>query len=163
LWRRSSSFRHCERSEAIQNHKKRLDCFASLAMTVDERSRESLSRFWRNIPDPRAVHRDIVHVVFEMHALVRCRLRFCAYASTPWLCGPDRPRCKAAAAVRANIFDFGLDAIRAKRAFIAADAGFCCVRRQVLVAIFAVRSKLQRHGRRVPLGRSGLSQIRRPI
>ena len=39
-----------------------------------------------------------------------------------------------------------LDTIGAEGAFIAADARFRRIRRQVLVAIFAVRPKLQRHG-----------------
>ena len=68
--------------------------------------------------------------------------------------GPDRPRDKAAAAVRADIVQFGLDAVRAERALVAADARFRRVRRQILVAIFAVRPELQRHGRRVLIERN---------
>ena len=99
----------------------------------------------RNVPDPGAMRGNIRMAEFEMHALVRRRLRFRAHAGTPWFGWPDRPRGKAAAAVRADIAEFVLDAIRTERAFIAADAGFRCVGRKVLVAIFAVRSKLQRH------------------
>ena len=67
--------------------------------------------------------------------------------------GPDRPRHKAAAAVRADIVQLVVGAIRAERAFVGADPRFRCIRRQVLVAIFAVRPKLQRHDRLLVLMR----------
>ena len=72
-----------------------------------------------------------------------------AHARPPLVRGPDRPRHKAAAAVRADIVQLVLDAIRAERAFIGADPRVHRIRRQVLVAIFAVRPELQRHGRLV--------------
>src|SRR5258707_11348967 len=68
------------------------------------------------------------------------------HAGPPFLRRSDRPRRKAAAAVRADIVQLGLDAVGAERAFESADAGVRRVRRQVLVAIFAVRPELQRHG-----------------
>ena len=58
---------------------------------------------------------------------------------------PDRPRHEAAAAVRADIVQLGLDAIGAEGALVAADARLGRCRRQVLVAIFAVGPKLERH------------------
>ena len=73
--------------------------------------------------------------------------------------GPDRPRRKTAAAVRADIVQLVLDAIRAERAFIGTDPRVRRVRRQVLVAIFAVRPELQRHGRLSMLIQGGSSQI----
>ena len=69
------------------------------------------------------------------------------HAGTPLLRGPDRPWGKTAAAVRADIVQPGLDAVRAERAFERTNARLRRVRRQVLVAIFAVRPELQRHAR----------------
>ena len=60
-----------------------------------------------------------------------------------------------------TLLQLGLDAVRAERALIAADPRFRRVRRQVLVAIFAVRPKLQRHG--VPFGCSADIADRAPI
>src|SRR4051794_39266549 len=81
-------------------------------------------------------------------------------SGTPFPRGPDRPRHKPAAAVRANIMQFVLDAVCTKRAFIAADARVRRMRRKILVAIFAIRSELQRHGVLVTSG-VGSSQITR--
>ena len=95
----------------------------------------------------RRMRGDIVEAVLQMHALVRRRLLRHRHARPPFLRGPDRPRHKTAAAVRADIVQLVLDAVRAERAFIGADPRLRRIRRQVLVAIFAVRSKLQRHDR----------------
>src|SRR5258707_1039384 len=89
---------------------------------------------------------DVVERIFQMHPLVRCGLFDHAGARPPLSGGPDRPRHETAAAVRADIIKPGLDAIRAEGAFVGADPRFQRVRRKVLVAIFAVRPKLQRHG-----------------
>jgi len=72
------------------------------------------------------------------------------YAWPPFLRGADRPRDKSAAAVRAHIIELFDRAVRTERAFVAADASIRRMRRQILVAIFAVRPELQRHGRRAP-------------
>src|SRR5580692_6384145 len=97
-----------------------------------------------------------------MHPLGRWRMFSDRHAGTPLLRGPDRPWGKTAAAVRADIVQSGLDAVRAERAFERTDARFRRVRRQVLVAIFAVRPELQRHAR--PMLRwVRSSQIMRPI
>jgi hypothetical protein len=93
-----------------------------------------------------------------MYAFVRWRIRCHAHACAPWLCRPDRPRRKTAAAVRADVEQFCLDAIGAERALIGADARFGRSGRQVLVAIFAVREKLQGHGGLVALMRYTSSQ-----
>jgi hypothetical protein len=93
------------------------------------------------------MRRAVLETVFQMHPLVRRRLVHGADACPPGLGRADRPRRKAAAAVRADITELGLGAIRTERAFIGADPGVSCARRQVLVAIFAVRSQLQRHRR----------------
>jgi hypothetical protein len=102
-------------------------------------------RFRRNISDPCAVRRDVVMAIFEVHALVRRRLGFGADARPPRFHGADWPWGKTAAAIRADVLQFALGAIRAKRTFIAANAGVRCAVRQILVAIFAVRSELQGH------------------
>ena len=58
-------------------------------------------------------------------------------------CGTDRPLFKAAAAIWADILQARLHAIPAKGAFVSADHRLCTVRRQVLVAILAIGSKLE--------------------
>src|SRR5665213_569054 len=87
-------------------------------------------------------------------------MRLGAYASTPGCGRPDRPRNETAAAVRANIMKLVVDAVRAERALIAADARFRRIGREIPVAIFAIGSKLQRHGD-LTLRRRGSSQIKR--
>src|SRR5581483_4310376 len=59
-----------------------------------------------------------------------------------WANGPRR---ETAAAIRADIMQDGLHAVGAEGAFIRADARVGRIRRQVLVAIFAVRPKLECH------------------
>src|SRR5215470_16023551 len=70
-----------------------------------------------------------------------------AHARSPFVHGTDRARGEAAAAVRADVENLGLDAVGAEGAFVRADARIERARRQVLVTIFAVRPKLKRHGR----------------
>src|SRR5713226_8171523 len=91
------------------------------------------------------MRRYVLDTVFQMHTLVRGHLLGDADPSPPLGRGPDRPRHKTAAAVRAYIVKFGLNAVRAERAFITAYPSLRRIRRQVLVAIFAVWLKLQRH------------------
>src|SRR5262245_17948833 len=111
-------------------------------------------------PYPCRMRRDILGAVFQMRALVRRQVVCHAYARPPFACGPDRARDEAAAAVRADVEQLGLDAIRAERAFIRANPRIHCIRRQVEVAIFAVRSKLQRHREAIDKGNAS-SQIAR--
>jgi hypothetical protein len=92
------------------------------------------------------MRRDVFKAVGQMHAFVRRRALPDRQSGTPFLRGPDRPRRKTAAAVRAYIVQLALDAVRTEGAFVAADARLRRMRRKILVAIFAVRSKLQRHG-----------------
>src|ERR1041385_125780 len=94
---------------------------------------------------------DVVETVFQMHARVRRRMLLYGNAGLPFLRGPDRPRRKAAAGVRAYIVQFVVDAVCTEGAFIAADARLRRMRRKILVAEFAVRPKLQRHGALVTL------------
>ena len=133
---------HCERSEAIQAGL-RLDCFVASAPRMTGSSSTILRR---NIPDARRMRRDVFKAVGQMHALVRRWTLIDPQSRPPFLRGPDRPRHKTAAAVRAHIVQFVLDAVRAERALIAADARFRRMRRKILVAVFAVRPELQRHG-----------------
>src|SRR5258708_8033970 len=102
---------------------------------------------------------DVIQTVFQMHALVRRQLLDGADAGPPFPGRPDRPRHEAAAAVRAYVVQLGLDAVRAEGAFVSADPRLHRIRRQVLVAIFAVRSELQRHGRLIVLNPDGSLQI----
>src|ERR1700735_2640163 len=90
---------------------------------------------------------DIVKTELEMDAFARGWMRLGAYAGAPGCSRPDRPRRDTAAAVRANIKKLVVDTVRAERALIAADARFRRARWEIPVAIFAVRPKLQRHGR----------------
>jgi hypothetical protein len=89
---------------------------------------------------------DIVKTEFEMDAFARWWVRLGAHAGTPRCGRPDRSRSETAAAVGAHIMELVLDAVRTERALIAADARFHRICGEILVAIFAVRSKLQRHG-----------------
>ena len=107
--------------------------------------------------------RDIFKAVFEMHAFVGRRMLGDTYAWPPFLRGADRPRDKSAAAVRAHIIELFDRAVRTERAFVAADASIRRMRRQILVAIFAVRPELQRHGRRALKTAGTSSQIAREI
>jgi len=100
----------------------------------------------RNIPNPGRMRGEIVQAVGQMNALVRRWTLLDRQSGAPFLCRPDRPRNKTAAAVRAYVVQLVLDAVRTERAFVRADARFHSMRRKILVAIFAVRSELQRHG-----------------
>jgi hypothetical protein len=55
----------------------------------------------------------------------------------------DRPDLKAAAAIRAHVVENLLDAASAKRAFVRTDLRVGCFGRQIFVAQFAVRAKLE--------------------
>src|SRR6266478_9230697 len=66
---------------------------------------------------------------------------------------PDRARHKAAAAIRADVEQHALDAIGAERALVAADPRIGRVRRQILVAIFAIRPEFE-HALPYPAGRT---------
>src|SRR3954469_19530664 len=92
------------------------------------------------------MRRDVLQAVFQMHPLVRRRLLRRAHAWSPLLRWPDRARRKTAAAVRADVGELRLHAVRTERAFIGANPRIGCVRQQVAVAIFAIRSKLEGHG-----------------
>ena len=100
---------------------------------------------------------DILRVIFEMHALARSRVLCQRYALPPFLRRPERSRCKSAAAIRAHVAELGLDAIGTEGALITADPSFGRIRPKILVARFAVRSKLQRHDGRI-LQRSSMSK-----
>src|SRR5882672_12260951 len=103
----------------------------------------------RNIPQLRRMRGEIVKAVGQMHPLVRGGTLLNRQSRAPFRCGPDRPRDKTAAAVRAYIVQLVLDAVRTECAFVRADARFHSMRWKILVAIFAVRPELQRHGRLV--------------
>ena len=76
----------------------------------------------RNIPDTGRMRGEIVETIRQVHALGRWRVFSDRHAGPPFLGGPDRPRHETAAAVRAHIVELVLDAVRAERAFIRADA-----------------------------------------
>jgi len=114
------------------------------------RERKRASAIFRpNIPQLRRMRGEIVQAVGQMHALVRGGTLLNRQSRAPFRCGPNRPRDKTAAAVRAYIVQLVLDAVRTECAFVRADARFHCMRRKILIAIFAVWPELQRHGRLV--------------
>src|SRR5262245_58246973 len=86
----------------------------------------------RDVADLRHMGRDIVERIFQMHALVRRLMFGDADTRPPLLRGTYRPRREAAAAIRADIAELGLDAVGAEGAFVGADARVECVRRQIL-------------------------------
>src|SRR5579871_2172496 len=104
--------------------------------------------------------RDVIERIFQVHPLVGGRMLCDAYARPPFLGRAYWPGYESAAAIRADIVEFLLGAIGAEGALVAANARLRRMRRQVLVAIFAVRPKLQRH-RIVSAGREAASQIGR--
>src|ERR1700709_353757 len=107
-----------------------MDCFVASAPRNDD---ESSALLRRNIPQLRRMRGNILDAVFEMYPLVRRRMLCDAHAGTPFRRRPDRTRHKPAAAVRADIAELALDAIRTERALIGADPRFRCIRRQILV------------------------------
>src|SRR6516165_7613313 len=129
----------------------------------NDKYRICLAPLRRNVANPCRMDGDILQAIFEMYPLARSRVLFQRYARPPFLRGPDRPRHKSATAIRAYIAEFGLDAIGTKGALIAADPRLHGIRQKILVAIFAVRSKLQRHDGRVLAKEKRISQIGRVI
>src|SRR6266436_1275615 len=103
--------------------------------------------FRQNIANTSRMRGNIVQAIGEMHPLVRRRALLNRQSRAPFRCGPDRPRDKTAAAVRAYIAQLVLDAVCTECAFVRADARFHSMRWKILVAIFAVWPELQRHGR----------------
>src|SRR5581483_1569352 len=82
----------------------------------------------------------------------RCRALREGETGSPFADGTDRARLEPATTVRAHVGEDGVDAGRAKRALIGADAGRGRVGWEVDVALLAVRTKLEGH-RVVPFSR----------
>ena len=70
---------------------------------------------------------------------------FSAKSRSPFPCRTDRARYEPVTAVRADVGQFRLHAIRAKRALIGANPRVGRIRRQILIAILAIRPRLQSH------------------
>src|SRR5579862_1665753 len=100
----------------------------------------------RNIPDALRVRLDVVVAVGQRHALGRRRPLGDGKPRPPFGCRADRPRLKTAAAVRADVEQYVVDAVGAEDAFKGADARNSRCRWQIAVAAFAVRSQLKGHG-----------------
>src|SRR4029450_7777480 len=66
---------------------------------------------------------------------------------------------EAASAVRADVVEYALDAARAERALVRADARVCGVRRQVPVAELAVRSELEHSQNLAPCEASPIRSV----
>ena len=80
---------------------------------------------------------------FKVYAIGRGRLLGKPDAGSALGRRPDRTRAEAAAAVGADVVQVRIHAIRAERALEAADARVGGSRRQILVAVFAVRPEFQ--------------------
>src|SRR5688572_19687975 len=86
--------------------------------------------------------------LLRLHRLVLARLRRRILAEEgprPVARRPDGPRHEATAAVGTHVAQHGVHAVRAERAFEAADAGFRRGRRQVAGAMFADGAQFE-HG-----------------
>src|ERR1700730_6727872 len=96
--------------------------------------------------NPRAEVGDVGAFVFQLAPLGRRGTLCQPAARAPFSLWTDRARHKAAAAIRADVGQHVLNAFGAERALIAADAGIGRVRRQILVAVFAIRSEFEHFG-----------------
>src|SRR5215470_17183885 len=109
--------------------------------------------FARNVTLLPAQRVDVLHttrkftcfLARELHADPLCGARLFrqAEARAPFDYRPHRARRESSAAVGAHIVQHVLDALGAERAFVSANARVGRVRRQILVAAFAVRSQLE--------------------
>ena len=101
--------------------------------------------FGRNSHDLANEFSNRLAAVGEAHAFRRRRPLGQQQSRPPLLRWSNRPWGEAATAIGADIAQMPLDAIGAEGAFVAADARFGGGRQQVLVAIFAIRPKFERH------------------
>ena len=104
--------------------------------------RPAHQRLSGEMPSFRSVRRDVLPAVGEPHPLARRRALGKRQPGTPFPDRPDRPRHEAAAAVRADIVEMLVDAIRAEGALVGADARQRRGRRQVAIAPFTVGTEL---------------------
>ena len=111
-----------------------------------------LPMFWLYCSDRRREP----HVVFRINRSVpyrgACRILSEVVVSLPICRRTDGPGNKSAAAVGAYVVQYRVHAVSTERAFVGADPRLGRIRRQIPVAIFAVRSNLQRHGLSVDWG-----------
>ncbi len=91
------------RAKRSNPESRRKSWIASSLRSSRNDSFKCLPRFRRNISDARRMCRTVLMAELEMDALVGWRLRFGADTGPPWLRGPDRPRRKAAAAIRTDV------------------------------------------------------------
>ena len=101
-----------------------------------------LSRLGRDVPHPRGERPNLVLAERQMHPLVRRRLVPKGHARPPFGLGPDGPRAKTPAAIRADVPQLGGHALGAEGALVSADACDRGGRRQIPVAPFAVGAEL---------------------
>jgi len=107
--------------------------------------RVQLPLLGRDLFDRLRMRRDLGERIFEMHALLGRRMLCDRDARPPFSFGTNRPWRKSAPAIRTYVRKLGLGTVHAEGALIAANARLRRMRRQILIAILAVRPKLQRH------------------
>ena len=122
-----------------------------------------LTRLGRDVPDPGREGPDLGLPERQVHPLGRCGLMPKRHARPPLGFRADRPSGKPAAAVGADVPQFGVHAFGAEGALVGADARDRGVRRQIPVAPFAIRSDLQGHGVTDPEQRAKHLGISRPV
>src|SRR5882757_6107148 len=103
-----------------------LDCFVASAPRKDGRGARSSPHPWsailgRHIPDTSRMRSDIVQAIGQMDALFRRRALLDRQSRPPFVRRPDRPWDETAAAVRAHVVEFALDAIGTECALVRAD------------------------------------------
>jgi hypothetical protein len=103
----------------------------------------SLAILGLDLPHPLDEIGDLRPVPFERDPLGGSRVFFAADARTPFGDRSNRARRKPAAAIGTDVAEDLVDAIGAEGALIAADPRIARLRRQVLVAPFAIRPELQ--------------------
>ena len=99
----------------------------------------------RHVAKPQRQRGNALEVMAQRHPLRRPGPLGQRQPRPPLGPGPDRPGREPAAAVRADVEQPALHAVRAKGALIAADARIQRIRRQILVAELAVGPQLERH------------------
>lgn len=87
----------------------------------------------------------VPQVIGQVTALLPCGLMLEAHARSAIQLGADRAGYKSARTIGADVVQNGLNTISAERAFVGADTRLLSIRRQILVAHFAIWSQFQ-HG-----------------
>jgi hypothetical protein len=118
---------------------------AKLRMRCRPRFTHLLSIFRRDISNLHCVLSDVIETVREPYTFRRGGTLCERKTGPPFFRWADRPRDKAAAAIRANVAKLAFDAIGAKRAFVCTDTREHRGWRQVNVAVLAIGPQFESH------------------